>query len=85
MEITSVSVQKEQKDNSRMIGYAEIVFDNCLKVNGIRIIKGNTRIFAAMPNKKLQDGKYKDYVHPINSELRRKIDDAVEEAYNNAE
>ena len=85
MEITSVSVQKEQKDNSRMIGYAEIVFDNCLKVNGIRIIKGNTRIFAAMPNKKLQDGKYKDYVHPINSELRRKIDDAEEEAYNKAE
>ena len=85
MEITSVSVQKEQKDNSRMIGYAEIVFDNCLKVNGIRIIKGNTRIFAAMPNKKLQDGKYKDYVHPINSELRRKIDGAVEEAYNKAE
>ena len=85
MEITSVSVQKEQKDNSRMIGYAEIVFDNCLKVNDIRIIKGNTRIFAAMPNKKLQDGKYKDYVHPINSELRRKIDDAVEEAYNKAE
>ena len=85
MEITSVYVQKEQKDNSRMIGYAEIVFDNCLKVNGIRIIKGNTRIFAAMPNKKLQDGKYKDYVHPINSELRRKIDDAIEEAYNKAE
>ncbi len=85
MEITSVSVQKEQKDNSRLIGYAEIVFDNCLKVNGIRIIKGNTRIFAAMPNKKLQDGKYKDYVHPINSELRRKIDDSIEEAYNKAE
>lgn len=82
MEITSVSIQKEEKENSRMIGYAEIVFDNCLKVNGIRIIKGNARIFAAMPNKKMQDGKYKDYVHPINAELRKKIDDAIEEAYN---
>ena len=85
MEITSVSVQKETKDNSRMIGYAEIVFDNCLKINGIRIIKGNTRIFAAMPNKKMQDGKYKDYVHPINAELIKKIDDAIEEAYNKAD
>ncbi len=85
MEITSVSVQKETKENSRMIGYAEIIFDDCLKVNGIRIIKGNTKIFAAMPNKKLQDGKYKDYVHPINSELRKKIDEAIEEAYNKAE
>ena len=82
MEITSVSIQKETNENSRMIGYAEIVFDNCLKVNGIRIIRGNTRIFAAMPNKKLSDGKYKDYVHPINSELRKQIDDAIEKAYN---
>ena len=81
MEITSVSIQKETKENSRMIGYAEIVFDNCLKVNGIRIIKGNTKIFAAMPNKKLPDGKYKDYVHPINAELRKQIDDAIEKAY----
>lgn len=81
MEITSVSIQKEEKENSRMLGYAEIVFDDCLKVNGIRIIQGNTKIFAAMPNKKLQDGKYKDYVHPINAELRKQIDDAIQEAY----
>lgn len=85
MEITSVSIQKETKENSRMIGYAEIVFDNCLKVNGIRIIKGNEKIFAAMPNKKMQDGKYKDYVHPTNSELRKKIDDAIKEAYDKSE
>ena len=82
MKITSVSIQREEKENSRMLGYAEIIFDDCLKVNGIRIIKGNTKIFAAMPNKKLQDGKYKDYVHPINAELRKQIDDAIEEAYN---
>ena len=83
MEITSVSIQKEEKENSRMLGYAEIVFDNCLKVNGIRIIKGNEKIFAAMPNKKISDGKYKDYVHPINEEFRRKIDEAIKEAYEN--
>ena len=82
MEITSNRIQKSERDNSRMIGYAEIVFDNCLKVNGIRIIRGDEKIFAAMPNKKMQDGKYKDYVHPINEELRNKIDKAIEEAYN---
>lgn len=82
MEITSIRIQKSERDNSRMIGYAEIVFDNCLKVNGIRIIRGDEKIFAAMPNKKMQDGKYKDYVHPINEELRNKIDKAIEEVYN---
>lgn len=83
MEITSISIQKDERENSRMVGYAEIVFDNCLKVNGIRIIKGDSKIFAAMPNKKMQDGKYRDYVHPINEELRKKIDEAVAKAYNN--
>ena len=81
MEITNITIQKEEKENSRMLGYAEIVFDNCLKVNGIRIIRGNEKIFAAMPNKKISDVKYKDYVHPINEEFRRKIDEAVKEAY----
>ena len=83
MEFTNITIQKEEKENSRMLGYAEIVFDNCLKVNGIRIIKGNEKIFAAMPNKKISDGKYKDYVHPINEEFRRKIDEAIKEAYEN--
>lgn len=82
MEITKIVVQKETNENSRMLGYAEIVFDDCLKVNGIRIIKGNDKIFAAMPNKKTQDGKFKDYVHPITKEFRDYIDKAVEEAYN---
>lgn len=81
MKITSVTIKKEEKENSRMLGYAQIVFDDCLKVNGIRIIKSDDRIFAAMPNKKLANGKYKDYVHPINEEFRKVIDEAVSEAY----
>lgn len=83
MEITSISVQKEERENSRVIGYAEIVFDNCLKINGIRIIKGNEKIFAAMPNKKLPDGSFKDMVHPINKEFRDIIDEAVRKEYEN--
>ena len=83
MEITIVVIKREEQENSRMLGYAEIVFDNCLKVNGIRIIKGDNKIFAAMPNKKMKNGKNKDYVHPIDSVLRNKIDEAIKDAYNN--
>lgn len=81
MEITKVFVQKEEKENSRVIGYAELVFDDCLKVNGIRIIKGNDKVFAQMPNKKLPNGTFKDNVHPITKELRSKIDAAIKEEY----
>lgn len=82
MEITRISIQKVEKENSRVLAYADIELDNCLKINGIRIIKGDTRIFAAMPNKKTTDGKFIDYVHPTNEELRKKIDKELEEAYN---
>ena len=70
MKVTKVSVQKEEKENSRVKGYAIIELDGVLKINGIRIIEGNSRMFAAMPNRKVSDDKYIDYVYPVNKELR---------------
>lgn len=82
MEVTAVKVQKEEKEESRVKGYAVIELDGVLKINGIRIIEGNSRMFAAMPNRKVADDKYIDYVYPINKELREKIEKAIIEEYN---
>ena len=82
MKVTIVSVQKEEKENSRVKGYAIIELDGVLKINGIRIIEGNSRMFAAMPNRKVSDDKYIDYVYPVNKELREEIERAILEEYN---
>lgn len=82
MKVTKVSVQKEEKENSRVKGYAVIELDGVLKINGIRIIEGNSRMFAAMPNRKISDDKYIDYVYPVNKELREAIEKAILEEYN---
>lgn len=82
MKVTKVSVQKEEKENSRVKGYAIIELDGALKINGIRIIEGNSRMFAAMPNRKVSDDKYIDYVYPVNKELREEIERAILEEYN---
>lgn len=82
MKVTKVSVQKEEKENSRVKGYAIIELDGVLKINGIRIIEGNSRMFAAMPNRKISDHKYIDYVYPVNKELREEIERAILEEYN---
>ena len=82
MEVTAVTVQKEEKENSRVKGYAIIELDGILKINGIRIIEGNSRMFAAMPNRKISDDKYIDYVYPVNKELREEIERAILEEYN---
>ena len=81
MEVTKVTIQKEEKQGSRVKGYAVIELDGVLKINGIRLIEGNTRLFAAMPNRKVGDDKYIDYVYPINKELREKIEKAIIEEY----
>jgi len=82
MKVTKVSVQKEERENSRVKGYAIIELDGVLKINGIRIIEGNSRMFAAMPNRKVSDDKYIDYVYPVNKELREEIERAILEEYN---
>ena len=82
MKVTKVSVQKEEKENSRVKWYAVIELDGVLKINGIRIIEGNSRMFAAMPNRKVSDDKYIDYVYPVNKELREEIERAILEEYN---
>ena len=82
MKLTKVSVQKEEKENSIVKGYAIIELDGVLKINGIRIIEGNSRMFAAMPNRKISDDKYIDYVYPVNKELREEIERAILEEYN---
>lgn len=82
MKVTKVSVQREEKENSRVKGYAVIELDGVLKINGIRIIDGNSRMFAAMPNRKVSDDKYIDYVYPVNKELREEIERAILEEYN---
>ena len=57
---------------------------DCLKIENIRIIQGNNRMFAAMPNKKMPNGTYRDCVYPIGKEskLREEIDQAVIDEYN---
>ena len=82
MKVTKVSVQKEEKENSRVKGYAIIELDGVLKINGIRIIEGNSRMFAAMPNRKVSDDKYIDYVYPVKKELKKEIERAILEEYN---
>ena len=85
MKITSVTVNKKEKENSRMKGIAKVVIDDCFAVNDIRIIEGDNGLFIAMPSRKRSTGEYKDIAHPINSETRQMFEKEIIEAYENAE
>ena len=85
MKITSVTVHKIEKENSRMKGIAVATLDDCFVVKGIRIIDGDNGLFIAMPSKTTATGEHVDIAHPINKETRQMFEEAIFNAYNEAE
>ena len=85
MKITSVSVKKVEKENSRMKGIATIVLDDQLAIHDIRIIEGDNGLFTAMPSRKTATGGYRDVAHPINPAARNMIEKAILDAYKEGE
>ncbi|MCX7695992.1 MAG: septation protein SpoVG family protein, partial [Caloramator sp.] len=46
--------------------------------------EGQNGLFIAMPSRKTPDGQFKDIAHPINSETREKIQQAILAEYEKA-
>ena len=85
MKITSVTVKKIDKENSRMKGIASVLLDDAFVVYDIRIIEGDNGLFIAMPSRQTSTGGYKDIAHPINTETRQMFEKAILEAYEKTE
>ncbi len=79
MEITEVRVKLQ--DEERLKGFVNVTFDNAFVVRGMKIIRGNTGYFVAMPSRKRPDGTHQDIAHPVNGDMRQEIERRVLEAY----
>lgn len=79
MKITDVKVFPVDED--KLKAYATITFDNCFIVRDLKVISGNKGFFIAMPSKKRKDGTFRDVAHPLNSETRKMIEEAVLQVY----
>lgn len=85
MTITEVKIRRLCREE-RLKAIASITIDGELAVHEIKVIQGQERLFAAMPSQKNESGDraYRDIVHPISSEARKKIEQAVLAAYQDA-
>ena len=81
MKISDVRVRLVKKDDSKLKAVASITIDDCFVIHDIKVIDGTDGYFVAMPSRKTSDGEYKDIAHPINSETRQTVIDAVIEAF----
>ena len=82
MEITSVNVRKIEKEGSKVVAVASVLFDDVFAVHDIRLLEGKNGLFIAMPSRKLSNGSYKDVAHPINQEFRVILEEKIKEKYN---
>ena len=79
MEVTGVKIFPVR--DRRVKAYASIVLDDCFIVRDLKVIHGESKLFVAMPSKKMKDGSYRDTVHPLNNTTRQKIEVSVLNAY----
>jgi stage V sporulation protein G len=80
MEITDVRVRKVN-DEGKMKAVVSITFDDEFVVHDIKIIEGQNGLFIAMPSRKMGEGDFRDIAHPLKSETRNKIKDAIFSQY----
>lgn len=81
MNITDVRIRKVS-DDGKMKAVVSITFDDEFVVHDIKIIEGQNGLFIAMPSRKMGEGDFRDIAHPLVSETRNKIKDAIFEEYN---
>ena len=76
MQITDVRIRKVDKEG-KMKAVVSITFDDEFVVHDIKIIEGQNGLFIAMPSKKMGEGDFRDIAHPLLSETRNRIKDAI--------
>ncbi len=67
-----------------MKAIVSITFDEAFAVHDIKVVEGDKGLFVAMPSKRMPDGEYKDIAHPISSDVREVIQNAVLREYEKA-
>jgi stage V sporulation protein G len=80
MNITDITVfpkTNSDKEDKSLKAYASITLDREFVVKGLKVINGKKGLFVVMPSRKLPDGTFKDIAHPLNTSVRKQIEEMV--------
>lgn len=75
MNITRVAIRPV--DMNKVKAVASITIDDEFVVHDLRVVDGDKGLFVAMPSRKLPSGEFRDVAHPISTETREKVQEAV--------
>ena len=83
MQITDIRVRKLTKEGN-MNAVVSVTFDDVFVVHDIKVIDGDKGLFIAMPSRRAGDGEYRDIAHPINSDMRDRLQSEILAKYEEA-
>jgi stage V sporulation protein G len=78
------SVRVKPYDELKLRGFASMVLDDCLVVNGIKLILGKKRSFVQMPNVRRKTGRFRDLAFPTVPRVRELIEKTVFDEFKKA-
>jgi len=79
IEITEVRVSL--RNDEKLKAFVSITLNDSFVVRGLKIIRGNSGLFVAMPSRKRPDGQHQDLAHPINDVTRKYLTELVMHEY----
>ena len=81
MQITDIKIRKTFSSDGPMKAVVSVTFDNELALHDVKVVNAKDKYFIVMPSRKNPDGTYRDIIHPINSDFRTQLEEAVIDAY----
>lgn len=83
MNITDIKIRKIFTEG-KVRAVVSVILDGDFAVHDLKVIEGVERLFVAMPNRRSEDGRFQDIVHPISTEARMQLESVVLEKYREA-
>lgn len=81
MNITEVKIFPVD-DGGRLKAYATMVLDDVFIIRDLKVIEGEKGLFVSMPSRRKKDGSFRDIAHPLNADMRTKVEQTIINEYN---
>ncbi len=76
MEISEVRINLNK--GGKVKAFAQVIFDGCFLLGDIRVLEGKEgTVYVSMPSRRLRNGSFRDIAHPLNTDTRKRLDDAI--------
>lgn len=80
MVITKINIFLQNNDRS-IRAFADIVFDNCFIIKGLKVINSDKGFYVGMPYTRTKNNRNIYTVHPTNKKTRFMIENAILDKY----